>query len=235
MEALAGGSRASFHNLDAPQELPISVRPRNRLSSGTMSAVLGRVQVYSDLPPGIRESDVFSRLEEVDEEVTWVSPNILLSSCGGGGQLGDPDLGAQSRGDWLWSSRRASGQTVRCQVLHLCPGFHKTLKFIGQRLWWPTMAGETRCFVFACVTWTLSKLFDQTLAGLLQPLETPSRLWSHVVVDWPSESNSTLLTIVDRFSRAVHFVQSPKPKTAKLPVYHVILSVFEGISESDFR
>lgn len=70
MEALAGGSRASFHNLDAPQELPISVRPRNRLSSGTMSAVLERVQVYSDLPPGIRESDVFSRLEEVDEEVT---------------------------------------------------------------------------------------------------------------------------------------------------------------------
>lgn len=46
-----------------------------------MSAVLGRVQVYSDLPPGIREPDVFSRLEEVDEEVTWVSPNILLSSC----------------------------------------------------------------------------------------------------------------------------------------------------------
>lgn len=40
------------------------------LSSGAMSAVLGRVQVYSDLPPGIRESDVFSRLEEVDEEVT---------------------------------------------------------------------------------------------------------------------------------------------------------------------
>lgn len=66
-------------------------------------------------------------------------------------------------------------------------------------------------------------------AGLLRPLPIPSP-WSHIALVFvtglpPSEDNTTILTIVDRFSKAVYFVASVKPpsalKTAHLLVTHV--------------
>lgn len=92
------------------------------------------------------------------------------------------------------------------------------------------MAAEVRTFVAACTVCAHDKASHQPPAGLLQPLPIPPRPWSHIAVDFitglpPSEGNDTILTIVDRFSKAVHFVPLPKLpsalETANLLVSHV--------------
>ena len=67
-------------------------------------------------------------------------------------------------------------------------------------------------------------------AGLLRPLPVPGRPWSHITLDFVtglplSQGNDTILTIVDRFSKVVYFVDLPKlpsaTETAQLLVGHV--------------
>ncbi|KAI3353909.1 hypothetical protein L3Q82_004871 [Scortum barcoo] len=57
-------------------------------------------------------------------------------------------------------------------------------------------------------------------AGLPQPLPVPGRPWSHIALDFltglsPSNGNSVILTIVDRFSKAAYFVALTKLPTAR--------------------
>ena len=82
----------------------------------------------------------------------------------------------------------------------------------------------------ACDTCARSKTGNQPAAGLLRPLPIPHRPWSHIAVDFvtglpPSCGNTCVITIVDRFSKAAHFVPLPKlpstKGTAELLVHHV--------------
>ncbi|KAI4805924.1 hypothetical protein KUCAC02_010517 [Chaenocephalus aceratus] len=109
-------------------------------------------------------------------------------------------------------------------------GFHRTLALIRQRFWWPTMSADTKEYVSTCSVCARSKASHQAPAGLLRPLPIPHRPWSHIAVDFvtglpPSDGNDTILTIVDRFSKAVHFVPLPKLpsalETATLLTQHV--------------
>lgn len=57
-------------------------------------------------------------------------------------------------------------------------------------------------------------------AGLLHPMPRPQRPWSELSVDFvtglpPSEGNMVILTVVDRFSKMVKFIPSPKLPSAK--------------------
>lgn len=117
------------------------------------------------------------------------------------------------------------GSKVACH-----PGIHRTLSLLQQRFWWPSMASDTREFVSACSVCARSKTSHRAPAGLLRPLPIPHRPWSHIAVDFvtglpPSEGNTAILTIVDRFSKSVHFVPLPKLpsafETANLLVQHV--------------
>lgn len=88
-----------------------------------------------------------------------------------------------------------------------------------QRFWWPSMAADVRAFVAACTECAQNKATHRPTAVLLQPLPIPSRPWSHITVDFVtglplSEGNNTILTIVDWFSKAVHFVPLPKLPSA---------------------
>lgn len=129
-------------------------------------------------------------------------------------------------------------RTVRSQVLQwghssklTChPGARRTALFIRQRFWWPGLDRDTRAFVAACPECARGKASHQASAGLLQPLPVPGRPWSHIGVDFvtglpPSDGNTTILTIVDRFSKAVHYVPLTKLpsalETAELLVLHV--------------
>ena len=129
-------------------------------------------------------------------------------------------------------------QAVRSQVLlwghtskFAChPGFQRTLTFLGRRFWWPSMRADVREFVAACATCSRAKASHQPPAGLLRPLPVPSRPWSHIALDFvsgfpPSHGNTVILTVVDRFSKAVHLVALPKlpssAETADLLTQHV--------------
>uniref|UniRef100_A0A3B3HG52 Gypsy retrotransposon integrase-like protein 1 n=1 Tax=Oryzias latipes TaxID=8090 RepID=A0A3B3HG52_ORYLA len=110
------------------------------------------------------------------------------------------------------------------------PGIHRTMALPKQRFWWPSISADTREFVQACSVCARGKASHRAQASLLQPLPVPHRPWSHIAVDFitglpPSEGNTTVLTIVDRFSKSVHFVPVSKlPSalvTANLLVQHV--------------
>lgn len=97
------------------------------------------------------------------------------------------------------------------------PGIHRTQALIQQHFWWPSKASDVR--TTACTVCAYNKSSQRPPAGLLQPLPIPLRPWSHIVVDFitglpPSEENGTILTIVDCFSKAAHFIPLPKLPTA---------------------
>ncbi len=74
------------------------------------------------------------------------------------------------------------------------------------------------------------KLHISDLGGLLHPLPIPHRPWSHLSLDFvtglpPSQGNTVILVVVDRFSKAAWFIPLPKlpsaKETAELIMNHV--------------
>lgn len=128
--------------------------------------------------------------------------------------------------------------SVRSQVLQwghatrlTChPGVRRTVTFLRRRFWWPSLAQDTRDYIAACLVCARNKVSNQPPAGLLHPLPVPSRPWSHIALDFvtglPSSAGKTvIMTVVDRFSKAAHFVALKKlpsaAETAALVVDHV--------------
>ncbi len=110
------------------------------------------------------------------------------------------------------------------------PGVRGTLAIIRQRFWWPTRERDIRRFVASCPVCAQTKSSNSPPAGFLRPLPIPSRPWSHIALDFvtglpPSAGNTVVLTVVDRFSKAAHFIPLPKlpsaKETAQLMVDHV--------------
>ena len=65
-----------------------------------------------------------------------------------------------------------------------------------------------------------NKVSHRPPSGLLQPLPVAHRPWSDISLDFvtglpSSEGNTTVLTVVDRFSKMVHFIPMPKLPSAK--------------------
>lgn len=93
------------------------------------------------------------------------------------------------------------------------------------------MEEDVRGFVTSCSVCAQGKSSHRPPAGPLRPLPVLSRPWSHVALDFitglpPSDGNTiTIVTIVDRFPKAVHFVPLAKlptaSETAQLLVQHV--------------
>ena len=112
------------------------------------------------------------------------------------------------------------------------PGVDRTLAFIKRRFWWPSMKEDVAKFVAACDTCARSKHSNRPPAGLLRPLPVPHRPWSHIALDFVtglpvSEGNTCILTVVDRFSKAVHFIPLTKLPTAKETAELLITHVFK--------
>ncbi|KAL0149260.1 hypothetical protein M9458_055494, partial [Cirrhinus mrigala] len=111
------------------------------------------------------------------------------------------------------------------------PGVRRSLAAIRQRFWWPSMAQDVRQFVLACSVCAQNKTSNQSPVGLLQPLPIPSRPWSHLALDFvaglpPSRGNTVILTVVDRFCKAAHFIPLPKLPSAKETAQVVVDHVF---------
>lgn len=110
------------------------------------------------------------------------------------------------------------------------PGIRRTLDFLSRKFWWPSMGKDVRDFVLACTTCSQNKSSHSAPFGCLLPLPTPRRPWSHVSLDFVtglpvSNGNTVILTVVDRFSKAAHFIPLPKlpsaKETAQLMIHHV--------------
>uniref|UniRef100_A0A8C7YA87 Gypsy retrotransposon integrase-like protein 1 n=1 Tax=Oryzias sinensis TaxID=183150 RepID=A0A8C7YA87_9TELE len=142
----------------------------------------------------------------------------------------DPGSGPPNR---LYVPRAVRSQALQwahATRLTCHPGVHRTVSFLRRCFWWPSLAKDAREFVLACTICAQNKVNNRPPAGLLHPLPVPSRPWSHIALDFvtglPSSSGRTaIMTIVDRFSKAAHFVPLRKlpsaVETARLVIEHV--------------
>ncbi|KAL0151775.1 hypothetical protein M9458_052926, partial [Cirrhinus mrigala] len=102
------------------------------------------------------------------------------------------------------------------------PGIEATLHLLNNRFWWPSIRPDTITFIKNCSVCSTTKVPRQLPAGLLQPLPVPKRPCSHIAVDFitdlpSSHGNTTILTVVDRFSKGCHLIPLPKlPSTMEM-------------------
>ncbi|KAK2922284.1 hypothetical protein Q8A73_001769 [Channa argus] len=148
-------------------------------------------------------------------------------------QQQEPDPGTGPPGLLFVPSRVHSQvlQWAHCSKFSCHPGADRSIHLLRRHFWWPSLVKDTWEFVAARATCARGKTPKKPPDGLLQPLPIPSRPWSHIALDFvtglpPSHGNTTILTIIDRFSNAVHFVPLPKlptaTETAELLTQHVL-------------
>ncbi len=111
------------------------------------------------------------------------------------------------------------------------PGVARTLPLIKQWFWWPSVGQDAGEFVLACPVCAVGKGCNRPPVGLLRPLSIPLRPWSHIAMDFvtclpPSSGNTVVLTVVDRFSKVVHFIPLPKLPSARETAVIVFDHVF---------
>ncbi|KAI2665952.1 Transposon Tf2-9 polyprotein [Labeo rohita] len=137
-------------------------------------------------------------------------------------------------------------ETLRTRLLHWIhdspgaghPGITATLELTKNRFWWPALTQDIFRFVTQCRTCNIAKSSHQRPAGLLQPLPVPHRPWSHIAMDFItdlplSQNCTTILTVVDRFSKACRIIPLTKLPTAwetAEVMVHQVFRVF-GIPE----
>lgn len=174
------------------------------------------------------EADTILPLTKVLGAITWEIESVIKQA-----QQTEPDPGNGP------PNRLFVPNSVRSQVIQWghtsrfsChPGAGRTIALLRRHFWWPTLERDTKEYISACTICARGKSSNQPPAGHLRPLPVPSRPWSHIALDFvtglpDSHGNSVILTLVDRFSKSVHFVPLTKlpsaQETASLLVQHVV-------------
>lgn len=107
---------------------------------------------------------------------------------------------------------------------HTCPatghpGISRTLELLSRRYWWPRMRVDVQRYVTSCTACARAKVPCTFPTGKLLPLPTPQRSWSHLSIDFitdlpKSDEMMTIVTIVDRFSKALRLIPLSSLPTA---------------------
>ena len=96
----------------------------------------------------------------------------------------------------------------------------RTYKRLLANFFWVQMKSNIKAFIQQCDTCQHNKYDTQTLAGLLQPLPIPYRVWEDISKDFidglpHSTGLSTIMVMVNRLSKYGHFVALKHPYLAK--------------------
>jgi len=111
-----------------------------------------------------------------------------------------------------------------CTAGHL--GLDKTLDLISREFFWPGLRKDVSEYVRSCLACQKNKPTSSSPAGLLQPLEIPSKPWDHVSLDLIIQLPETksgfdaILVLVDKLTKMVHLAATrttaSAPDMAKL-------------------
>nr|KYP41804.1 Retrotransposable element Tf2 [Cajanus cajan] len=110
--------------------------------------------------------------------------------------------------DWLHSS--ASGGHS---------GRDATYQRIKSVVYWKGLSKDVRRFIHQCPTCQQCKYDNSASPGLLQPLPIPDMIWQHITMDFieglpNSLGKQVIFVVVDRLSKAAHFMALKHPYTA---------------------
>jgi hypothetical protein len=99
-------------------------------------------------------------------------------------------------------------------------GIHKTLHRLRRDFHLPQAREAIRDYIRNCLVCQRNKTEQLHPAGLLQPLEVPSRVREDIAMDFieglPKVGGKcVILTVVDRFSKYAHFIPLAHPYTAE--------------------
>jgi hypothetical protein len=99
-------------------------------------------------------------------------------------------------------------------------GVHRTLHRLRWDFHFPNMRRLVQDFVRACMTCQRFKSEHLHPAGLLQLLPVPSAVWADIAMDFIEalprvHGKTTILSVVDRFSKYCHFIPLAHPYTAE--------------------
>ena len=111
------------------------------------------------------------------------------------------------------------------------PGTTRTQQLLSSQYWWPTLNKDVQSHVQSCSVCAQSKVPRHLPAGTLEPLPLPQRPWTHLSIDFvtdlpPSEGNTTIFVIVDRFSKGCCLVPLPGIPTALQTAEAIFHNVF---------
>lgn len=98
-------------------------------------------------------------------------------------------------------------------------GYEKTLQKVQGFFRWYGMHGDVKKYIRECHTCQTCKYETCPPPRLLQPLPIPSKVWADIVTDFidalpPSQGFSVIMVMIDRLSKAAHFIPLKHPYTA---------------------
>ncbi|GJP45655.1 hypothetical protein CLOM_g5017 [Closterium sp. NIES-68] len=100
-------------------------------------------------------------------------------------------------------------------------GIDKIAKLLSRNYYWPDLLTDVQQYVTSCATCQRMKLSRLRPAGLMQPLEPPSRPWQQVTMDFVTglpagpSGNDAILVVVDRLTKMAHFAACKTTITAE--------------------
>lgn len=108
-------------------------------------------------------------------------------------------------------------------------GITKTLRRIRDTFYWDSMSRDVQRFISECSVCQQIKPVCRKPAGLLQPLPIPAGLWEDLSLDFisglpSSHGFTTILVVVDRFSKGTHLGALPSKYSA-----HKVAQLFVDI------
>nr|KYP76696.1 Transposon Ty3-I Gag-Pol polyprotein [Cajanus cajan] len=131
-------------------------------------------------------------------------------------------------------------QEVRRQILvwlhaSACGGHSgrdSTLHRVKSVVYWKGMTKDVRRFVQQCQVCQRSKYDTTASPGLLQPLPIPDHVWQHITMDFieglpNSFGKQVIFVVVDRLSKAAHFMALQHPYTAATVAQCFLDNVFK--------
>jgi len=94
-----------------------------------------------------------------------------------------------------------------------------TLHRVKSVVYWKGMTKDVRRFVQQCQVCQRSKYDTSASTGLLQPLPVPDHVWQDITMDFieglpNSFGKQVIFVVVDRLSKAAHFMALQHPYTA---------------------